>query len=98
MPNPKTGTVTDNIGNVVKEIKKGKVDFKMDKTGNIHSIVGKVSFPVEALYNNIKDFMQEVMKVKPSAVKGTYIKAIYLSSSMGPGIKVDISDVNSILR
>ena len=96
MPNPKTGTVTNNIGNVVKEIKRGKVDFKMDKTGNIHSIIGKVSFPVDALYNNIKEFIQEVMRVKPSTVKGTYIKAVYLSSTMGPGIKVDMSDVNNI--
>ncbi len=98
MPNPKTGTVTNDVGNVVKEIKKGKVDFKVDKTGNIHSIIGKVSFTVEAIFDNLKEFISEVIKVKPSAVRGTYIKAIYISSTMGPGMKVDISDINNILR
>ena len=98
MPNPKTGTVTRNIGKVVQEIKKGKVDFKMDKTGNIHSIIGKVSFSVDELYNNAKEFIEEVLKVKPAAVKGTYIKSIYLASTMGPGIKVDLADVYNSLR
>jgi len=98
MPNPKTGTVTNDVGNVVKEIKKGKVDFKVDKTGNIHSIIGKVSFTVEAIFDNLKEFISEVIKVKPSAVRGTYIKAVYISSTMGPGIKVDVSDIISVLR
>jgi len=93
MPNPKTGTVTNDVGRVVKEIKKGKVDFKIDKTGNIHSIIGKVSFSVDEIYDNAKEFISEVIKLKPPALRGTYIKAIYLSSTIGPGIKVDLAEI-----
>lgn len=89
MPNPKSGTVTMEIGKAVKEVKMGKIDFKVDKTGILHTSIGKVSFSPEKITENAKEFMNTVMKLKPTAAKGTYIKSVYLSSTMSPGIKID---------
>lgn len=89
MPNPKTGTVTMEIGKAVSDVKKGKIDFKVDKFGIVHSGVGKVSFSGNMIVDNAREFLSTVMKLKPSAAKGTYIKSIYLSSTMSPGIQVD---------
>jgi large subunit ribosomal protein L1 len=89
MPNPKSGTVTNDIGQAVKEVKQGKIDFKVDKTGIVHSSIGKASFDAEKLYGNAKEFIATLVKLKPSAAKGTYLKSIYLSSTMSPGIKID---------
>ena len=89
MPNPKSGTVTNDIGKAIQEVKQGKIDFKVDKTGIVHSSVGKVSFQAEQLYDNSREFISTLIKLKPVAAKGTYIKSIYLSSTMSPGIKID---------
>jgi len=89
MPNPKSGTVTMEVGKAVKEIKQGKIDFKVDKYGIVHTSVGKVSFDAEKLVDNIHEFIGTIVKLKPSAAKGTYIKSIYLSSTMGPGIQIE---------
>ena len=93
MPNPKTGTVTMDIANAVKEVKAGKIDFKVDKSGIIHTSIGKISFTPEQIYQNAKEFIATVIKLKPSAAKGTYIKSIYLSSTMSKGIKIDPKSV-----
>ena len=90
MPNPKTGTVTMAVGNAVKEVKAGKIDFKVDKTGIIHAAIGKVSFTAEQLYDNAAEMLNAISKLKPQALKGTYLKGATLSSTMGPGIKLDI--------
>ncbi|MDR2773925.1 MAG: 50S ribosomal protein L1 [Tannerella sp.] len=89
MPNPKSGTVTNEIGKAVREVKQGKIDFKVDKTGIVHSSVGKASFQAEQIYENTREFISTLIKLKPSAAKGTYLKSVYLSSTMSPGIKVD---------
>ena len=89
MPNPKTGTVTMEIGKAVKEVKAGKIDFKVDKTGIVHTSIGKVSFTADMIAQNAKEFISTIIKLKPAAAKGTYIKSIYLSSTMSRGIKVD---------
>lgn len=89
MPNPKSGTVTPNIGQAVKEIKAGKIDFRVDKNGTIHSIIGKSSFEENKLVENINAFISMIIKLKPAAAKGTYIKSITVSSTMGPGVKID---------
>jgi len=89
MPNPKSGTVTMEIGKAVKEVKAGKIDFKVDKYGIIHTSVGKVSFTPEKLTENAREFIHTVVKLKPTAAKGTYIKSISLSSTMSPGVRVD---------
>jgi len=89
MPNPKSGTVTMEIGKAVKEVKMGKIDFKVDKFGIIHSSIGKVSFTPEQITENAQEFIQMILKLKPTAAKGTYVKSIYLSSTMSPGIPVD---------
>ncbi|MDR0698497.1 MAG: 50S ribosomal protein L1 [Tannerella sp.] len=89
MPNPKSGTVTNEIGKAVTEVKHGKIDFKVDKTGIVHSSVGKASFRADQIYENTKEFILTLIKLKPSAAKGAYLKSIYLSSTMSPGIKVD---------
>jgi large subunit ribosomal protein L1 len=89
MPNPKSGTVTNDIGKAIREVKQGKIDFKVDKTGIVHSSVGKVSFDAGQIYENTKEFISTLIKLKPSAAKGTYLKSVYLSSTMSPGIKVD---------
>ncbi|HNY53483.1 MAG: 50S ribosomal protein L1 [Bacteroidales bacterium] len=89
MPNPKSGTVTMEIGKAVKEVKQGKIDFKVDKTGIIHTSIGKVSFEPQQIVENAREFINVVNKLKPAAAKGTYIKSVYLSSTMSPGIKID---------
>lgn len=89
MPKPKAGTVTDDIKGIVKELKGGRIEYKCDKTGVIHSAVGKTSFENNALVDNIKTFYNQVIKDKPSDAKGNYIKSVHISSSMGPGIKIN---------
>jgi large subunit ribosomal protein L1 len=89
MPNPKSGTVTMEIGKAVKDVKMGKIDFKVDKYGIVHTSIGKVSFTAEKIAENAREFISTINKLKPAAAKGTYIKSIYLSSTMSPGIKVD---------
>jgi large subunit ribosomal protein L1 len=89
MPNPKSGTVTNEVGKAVKEVKQGKIDFKVDKYGIVHTSVGKVSFTAEMLIQNTKEFVSTLMKLKPTAAKGTYVKSIYLSSTMSMGIKIE---------
>lgn len=94
MPNPKSGTVTPNVGQAVTEVKAGKIDFRVDKSGIVHSIVGKLSFESNKLAENIDAFLNTIVKLKPSASKGTYIKSITISSTMGPGIKIDKTHTN----
>ncbi|MFA5046416.1 MAG: 50S ribosomal protein L1 [Paludibacter sp.] len=89
MPNPKSGTVTNEVGKAVKEVKQGKIDFKVDKYGIVHTSVGKVSFTEEQLVQNAKEFVSTLMKLKPTSSKGTYVKSIYLSSTMSMGIKIE---------
>jgi large subunit ribosomal protein L1 len=89
MPNPKSGTVTMDIGKAVKEVKMGKIDFKVDKYGIVHTSIGKVSFSAEKITENAREFINTIVKLKPSSAKGTYIKSIYLSSTMSPGVKID---------
>ena len=91
MPNPKTGTVTTDVKKAVSDVKKGRVEYKTDSYGNIHALVGKVSFTEEALVENIKAFVAVILKSKPSVVKGVYVKNVALSTTMGPGIKLDIN-------
>ena len=94
MPNPKSGTVTNDVATAVKEVKQGKIDFKVDKTGIVHTSVGKVSFSPEQIRDNAKEFVATLIKLKPTAAKGTYIKSIFLSSTMSPGIKIDPKTVD----
>ena len=94
MPNPKSGTVTVDVAKAVEEVKKGKIDFKVDKNGIVHSSVGKVSFDPAAAKDNVKEFINTLIKLKPATAKGTYIKSIYLSSTMSPGIKVDPKSID----
>ena len=89
MPNPKSGTVTMDVAKAVREVKQGKIDFKVDKTGIVHTSIGKVSFTADMIAQNAKEFISTIIKLKPAAAKGTYIKSIYLSSTMSRGIKVD---------
>lgn len=89
MPNPKSGTVTMEIGKAVKEVKQGKIDFKVDKFGIVHTSIGKVSFEPQKIVDNAREFISMVNKLKPAAAKGTYIRSIFLSSTMSPGIKID---------
>jgi large subunit ribosomal protein L1 len=93
MPNPKTGTVTMEVGKAVKEVKQGKIDFKVDKFGIIHSSIGKVSFEPQQIVDNAKEFLNTIIKLKPSAAKGTYVKSIFLSTTMSPGVKVDTKSI-----
>ena len=93
MPNPKSGTVTMDVAKAVREVKQGKIDFKVDKAGIVHTSIGKVSFPVEKMVENAKEFINTIIKLKPSTAKGTYIKSIYLSSTMSKGVKVDPKSV-----
>ncbi|MCE2741350.1 MAG: 50S ribosomal protein L1 [Sphingobacteriales bacterium] len=96
MPNPKSGTVTQEVGKTVKEIKAGKIDFKVDKEGNIHTSIGKSTFAPEKLYENAVELIQTLAKMKPSSAKGTYFKSIHVSSTMSPGITVDTKSVPGI--
>ena len=93
MPNPKSGTVTNDVAGAVKEVKQGKIDFKVDKAGIVHTSIGKVSFTSEMIVENAKEFISTLMKLKPTAAKGTYVKSIYLSSTMSLGIKIDPKSV-----
>jgi large subunit ribosomal protein L1 len=95
MPNPKTGTVTFEIGRAIQEIKAGKVEFRVDKTAIVHAPVGKVSFPDEKLLENVKTLIDTVIRAKPAAAKGKYVKTIALSSTMGPGVRIDPASVGA---
>ncbi|MBJ2187200.1 MAG: 50S ribosomal protein L1 [Muribaculaceae bacterium] len=95
MPNPKSGTVTMDVAKAVEEVKKGKIDFKVDKNGIVHSSIGKVSFTPEQMADNAREFVNTLIKLKPATAKGTYIKSIYLSSTMSPGLKVDAKSVEA---
>ena len=94
MPNPKSGTVTPDVAKAVKEVKQGKIDFKVDKNGIVHASIGKVSFTPEQIRDNAKEFVMTLIKLKPATAKGTYLKSIYLSSTMSPGVKVDPKSVD----
>ena len=93
MPNPKTGTVTMDVAKAVQEVKAGKIDFKVDKYGIINAGVAKVSFSPEKIFDNAKELIQTVIKLKPAAAKGTYVKSIYISSTMSPGVQIDVKSV-----
>ena len=95
MPNPKTGTVTMDIAKAVQEVKAGKIDFKVDKYGIIHTSIGKISFSPEQIMDNAKEVLSTIIKLKPSAAKGTYVKSIYLSTTMSPGIEIDTKSIES---
>jgi large subunit ribosomal protein L1 len=94
MPNPKSGTVTMDVANAVKEVKQGKIDFKVDKFGIIHAGVGKVSFEPQKITENAREMINTILKLKPTAAKGTYVKSIYVSSTMSPGIPVDVKSID----
>jgi large subunit ribosomal protein L1 len=98
MPNPKVGTVTFNVGSAVNEMKAGKVEFRVERAGIVHSPVGKVSFGVDKLYENILALLETIIKIKPASSKGTYLRSISLSTTMGPGVKIDPLDVRNLLR
>jgi len=89
MPSPKAGTVTMDVGKAVREIKAGKIEFRVDKTGNVHAPIGRVSFPVESLRDNLAAFMETVVRAKPAAAKGAYVRSVTVSSTMGPGVRID---------
>lgn len=93
MPNPKTGTVTMEIGNAVKEVKAGKIDFKVDKTGIVHAAIGKVSFSGKQIFENASELINAILKLKPQTLKGTYMKAVSICSTMSPGISVDVKSI-----
>ncbi len=95
MPNPKSGTVTMDVGKAVKDIKSGKIDFKVDKYGIVHASIGKASFDAEKLTDNASELLQTILKLKPAAAKGTYIKSIHLSSTMSPSVKVEPKSIES---
>ena len=95
MPNPKTGTVTMDIAKAVQEVKAGKIDFKVDKYGIIHTAIGKVSFTPEQIVDNAKEVLSTIIKLKPSAAKGTYVQSIYLSTTMSPGLQIDPRSVET---
>ncbi len=93
MPNPKTGTVTTDVANAVNEVKAGKIEYRADKTGIIHAVIGKASFSTEDLLSNYEALLDTLINAKPSAVKGKYVKSIALSSTMGPGVRIDVSEL-----
>ncbi|MFO7616133.1 MAG: 50S ribosomal protein L1 [Bacteroidales bacterium] len=95
MPNPKSGTVTMEVGKAITDVKKGKIDFKVDKFGIVHAGIGKVSFDPEKLAENARELLTTIIKLKPSAAKGTYVKSVYLSSTMSPGIPVDPRSIDA---
>ena len=94
MPNPKTGTVTMEVGKAVEEVKAGKIDFKVDKFGIVHTSIGKVSFDAKQIEENAKEFLRTILKLKPAAAKGTYVKSIYLSTTMSPGLQIDAKSID----
>jgi large subunit ribosomal protein L1 len=96
MPNPKSGTVTNDVATAVKEVKQGKIDFKVDKAGIVHTSIGKISFTPDQIRDNAKEFVNALIKLKPTAAKGTYVKSVYLSSTMSPGLKIDPKSVEEI--
>jgi len=96
MPNPKSGTVTMDVGKAVQEVKAGKIDFRVDKTGIIHASIGKVSFGAEQLAQNAQEMMTTLVRMKPSSAKGTYVKSVYLSSTMSPSVSIDKSTISGI--
>lgn len=96
MPNPKSGTVTTDVAKAVKEVKQGKIDFKVDKNGIVHASIGKVSFTADQIRDNAREFISTLIKLKPTAAKGAYIKSIFLSSTMSPGIKIEPKSVDEI--
>ncbi|WP_018109865.1 50S ribosomal protein L1 [Bacteroides propionicifaciens] len=98
MPNPKSGTVTMDVAKAVKEVKQGKIDFRVDKSGIVHTSIGKVSFSAEQIADNAREFISTLLKMKPTAAKGTYLKSIYLSSTMSKGIKIDPKSVSEIYK
>ncbi len=98
MPNPKSGTVTMDIAKAVKEVKAGKIDFRVDKTGILHTAIGKASFSQEQLRENTEAFLREVLRLRPASAKGTYVRSVTLSTTMGPGITLDRSEVLAALR
>lgn len=98
MPNPKAGTVTFEVAEAVKQLKAGRIEFRVDKYGNVHSVIGKVSFDAEKIVENIKALMDQIIRLKPSAAKGQYIQNVSLSSTMGPGVKLDVASVLEALR
>jgi large subunit ribosomal protein L1 len=95
MPNPKSGTVTPNIGNAIRDIKAGKVEYRLDKTAIVHTLVGKANFEEKALLENIDTLLDAIVRAKPSAAKGTYLRSITIASTMGPGVKIDPSRVKA---
>jgi large subunit ribosomal protein L1 len=95
MPNPKTGTVTMEIGKAVQEVKAGKIDFKVDKYGIIHASIGKVSFEQEQIIENARELISTIIKLKPSSAKGTYMKSVFISSTMSPGIRIDQKSISA---
>lgn len=95
MPNPKVGTVTPDVAKAVKDLKGGKIEFKVDKTGTVHAPVGRASFAAEKLQENLKTLFDQIMRMKPSSAKGQYVRKIALSTTMGPGIKMDVSQMNA---
>lgn len=96
MPNPKSGTVTMDVTKAISEVKQGKIDFKVDKAGIVHTSIGKISFTPEQIAQNAKEFINTVIKLKPAAAKGTYIKSIYLSSTMSQGLKIDPKSIDEL--
>ncbi|MDR0506709.1 MAG: 50S ribosomal protein L1 [Dysgonamonadaceae bacterium] len=96
MPNPKSGTVTTDVATAIKEVKQGKIDFKVDKAGIVHTSIGKVSFSADKIRDNAKEFIATLIKLKPTAAKGTYVKSVYLSSTMSPGLKIDPKSTDEI--
>jgi len=98
MPNPKTGTVTFDIGKAVREIKAGKVEFRVDKTGIVHAPVGKTSFPTDRLLENARALVDSILKARPSAAKGRYMKSVTVSSTMGPGVRIDAGGLEAATK
>jgi large subunit ribosomal protein L1 len=98
MPNAKTGTVTFDLARAVQELKAGKIDFRVEKAGIIHAPMGKVSFGVDKIFQNVTAFLETIVRLKPASSKGTYLKGIAVSTTMGPGIKIDISSIKDLIK
>ena len=98
MPNPKTGTVTPNVAQAIREIKAGKVEFRVDKTGIIHAPVGKTSFATNSLVDNAHALVDSIVKAKPAAAKGKYLRSVTVSSTMGPGIRIDTTHIDVVAK